>query len=244
MFRFCIIYHNKENRGIPKGYYTINLAPGYPHFYNWGTSRVLICKNPNPPFNEIIDCLKKCFLKTDYIGCYSLIYWKYYKEFYEWIKQSFEHNNRLSIKVIKRFYKKALVEWVKFINYNNDTFNPQNEYFRLMNKVIFENYDKQRIKLFVDSPKNKEKLYYNIFYTFLSKNQAKLISFDYDNKAFGNIFLVFEYDGRLYTCVSDRGEIWINNDFVCDGIYHIPSNEDTKDQMIKMLEERVFRKSN
>lgn len=90
---------------------------------------------------------------------------------------------------------------------------------------------------------NREKKYCNLFRDFLSMNQAKLISFKYYNKAFGNINLVFEYKERVYECISDRDEIWINGKHICDGSYHEPPNDDTKDQMMKIIEQVIFRKT-
>lgn len=132
MFRF----YNVANKRVPKGYYSVNLDPSYRTYDSYSYCTALIYKKENPAFNEIIDCLKKCFRKADYIGCYSFIYWRYYKEFYEWIVQNVNHKNASNKKVIKRFYKKALLRWIAFIQYSDDTLYPQNEYFRKMKNAI------------------------------------------------------------------------------------------------------------
>ena len=132
MFRF----YNTANKDIPKGYYSVRLDPSCQYYDSYGYCTTLICKKENLAFNEIIDCLKKSFWKADYIGCYSYIYWQYYKEFYEWIVQTSNHENTLNRKIIKRFYKKALLRWIAFIEHSDDTLYPQNEYFRKMQKAI------------------------------------------------------------------------------------------------------------
>lgn len=237
MFRFCRLDRTKENKGIPKGYCSINLAPGYSRYYSWGTPRALVCKN-YPTFDQMINCLKKAFVKNDYIGCYSLIYWKYYREFYEWIKESFEKNDAANIKIIKRFYHKSLVHWVMYTSPSKNASLSQKEHFRMMNSIIFEYYNKQLINLF-DSPSlRKEEDYYRLFHTFLSDNQAKIISFHYDYECFGNIFLLFEYDGQMYNCVLDRDEIRLIEESVCD--YSYSRKTDPKEQMMKIIEEKVF----
>ena len=119
-------------KDVPKGYYDIDHDPSY----QFGYSEKLICSQPSLSFNEVVRCLEKCFTKADYIGCYSLIYWKYYIEFYQWIKNSIECNNTRNIRIIKKFSKKALSRWLEFIEHSDDTMYPQNNYFRLMQKEI------------------------------------------------------------------------------------------------------------
>ena len=124
--------HAMKYRDKPQSYYDILLEPtgmiGY--------ETVIVCSKEHPTFNEIINCLRKCIFKADYVGCYSFIYWEYYKEFYEWIKRSFEHNNTSDIRIIRKFYRRALVRWLKFIKYSDDTLYPQNEYLRKMHEEI------------------------------------------------------------------------------------------------------------
>ena len=133
MFKSYRIYsHIAKYRNKPQGYYDIILEPTGLN----GSGNAIVCSKEHPTFNEIVDCLRKCIFKADYVGCYSFIYWEYYMEFYEWIKQSFEHNNTSNIRIIKRFYKRALVRWLKYIEHSDDTFHPQNEYFRMMQKEI------------------------------------------------------------------------------------------------------------
>ena len=93
---------------------------------------MIICRQRDPSFDDVLGCLKKCFTKADYLGCYSMIYWKHYEAFYQWIKESVASGDAANIKIIKKFYKKALRRWLEFIERSDDTFYPQNEYFRKM----------------------------------------------------------------------------------------------------------------
>lgn len=65
-----------------------------------------------------------------------MIYWKHYEAFYQWIKESVASKNAENIKVIKKFQKKALSRWLEFIEGSDNTFYPQNEYFRKMQTEI------------------------------------------------------------------------------------------------------------
>lgn len=133
MFKSYRIHsHSIQCGNSPKGYYNIHIEPTGLS----GSETAIVCSKEHPTFDEIINCLKKCIFKADYIGCYSFIYWEYYREFYEWTKQSFERNDTLNIRIIKKFYKKALLRWLKFIEYSDDTLYPQNEYFQMMYKEI------------------------------------------------------------------------------------------------------------
>ena len=117
-----------KNKDCPKGYYSIDADPSC----LMGNGEEIISRQQNPSFDEILRCLKKCFTKADYLGCYSMIYWKHYEAFYQWIKESVASQDAKNIKVIKQFHKKALGRWLEFIEHSDDTLYPQNEYFRKM----------------------------------------------------------------------------------------------------------------
>ena len=137
MFKsYRTLSHSRRHRDKPKGYYHIHDEPTGLKGYE----TMIVCSKRHPTFDEIIDCLQKCIFKADYVGCYSFIYWEYYEEFYEWIKRSFENNNTLNLRIIKKFYKKALLRWLEFIECSDDTLNPQNEYFRMMKQEIERHY--------------------------------------------------------------------------------------------------------
>ena len=129
MFKFfCYLSISGKIKDNPKGYYSINADPSY----RMGYAETIICRQQNPSFDEILRCLRKCFTKADYLGCYSMIYWKHYEAFYLWIKESVASQNSENIKVIKKFHKKALNRWLAFIEHSDDTGYPQNAYFRKM----------------------------------------------------------------------------------------------------------------
>ena len=75
--------HSKNHRNKPTGYYHIQKEPTGLIDYEV----VIVCSKEQPTFDEIINCLRKCIFNYEYIGCYSFIYWEYYREFYHWIKK-------------------------------------------------------------------------------------------------------------------------------------------------------------
>lgn len=133
MFKLYRVGH-APSKSIPKDYHYIKEDPSYNFYFH-----ALISKKESFAFDEIINCLKHCFSKADYLGCCSIIYWEYYKEFYDWIVENFKQNNPQNIRIIKKFYKKTLIRWVEFVKHSDDTIYPQNEYFRLMKNEI-DNY--------------------------------------------------------------------------------------------------------
>lgn len=109
---------------------------------------------------------------------------------------------------------------------------------------IKKRVDKKHIAklLFLKSKKEKiNEKYSELFHSFFTKNNAKMILFEIYPKTFGNIVLKFEYKGIEHTCISDRGEIWLDGDFVSDSLYHVSPKDDTKDQMMKVIEEKLFK---
>lgn len=129
MFRFfCYLSMSGKIKDTPKGYYSIDADPSY----RMGYAEMIICRQQNLSFDDMLRCLNKCFTEADYVGCYSIIYWNYYKEFYQWIKECVASRNAANIKIIKKFRKKALCRWLGFIKHSDDTLYPQNEYFRKM----------------------------------------------------------------------------------------------------------------
>jgi len=133
MFRSYRVTHGRYKK-VPQGYYEFKTEPT-----GMCQGIAIFCSKEHPTFDEIIECLRRCIFEADFLGCYSFIYWEYYKEFYEWIKQNLEDNNISNLKIIKKFYKKALVRWIKFVEYSDDDFYPQNEYFRMMGREINKN---------------------------------------------------------------------------------------------------------
>lgn len=97
----------------------------------------LYSNKSNVSFEECIHIFEKSWNKTTILGSMSLIYLKYYKEFYEYLL-----NKRCSVYLfekkgrIKSFKRKYLNRWVQFIKCSDDTQYPQNEYFRKMNDLF------------------------------------------------------------------------------------------------------------
>lgn len=83
----------------------------------------------------------------------------------------------------------------------------------------------------------KEK--YNRFLLLCEKYNAKIIKFDYYKKAFGNFVIEVEYDGKLHTIITDRGEIIINDNFIC-GISYLTEGQDTFTKLLEMVEKELF----
>lgn len=76
--------------------------------------------------------------------------------------------------------------------------------------------------------------------SFLSMHHADLISFSYSPEYFGNIAVSVEYEGVVFAFCTDRGEIYCNNEFVCNNAYHTPGRDDTLDKLIEVIQSRLF----
>lgn len=93
-------------------------------------------------FDECICIFEKTLCKTNFLGVMSLIYFKYYREFYDYLfelrcNSRFNNTRRISI-----FKKKYLDRWIEFIKHSDDCFYPQNNYFMKMNDLFNETKDK------------------------------------------------------------------------------------------------------
>lgn len=86
----------------------------------------------------------------------------------------------------------------------------------------------------------KKNKIYDKLNNFLIANNARLHSFEYYENVFGNIVLVVEYNQALYEFVTDKGEIYCNNQFVCDNTYHTKGQDDTILKLIEVIEEKLF----
>lgn len=121
---------------IPEGLYPIDCAPG-PKYEVY-----LFSKTENVSFDEVVYIILHSFNKTNLLGAASLVYFKYYNEFYEYIL-NLSTKQKLSKKqkwAVKRFYKRYLIKWIEFIKYSDDTMYPQNEVFRMLSKLIEERF--------------------------------------------------------------------------------------------------------
>ena len=117
---------------IPEGLYPIDCAPGPGH------EVYLFSKSKDVSFDEVIHILLHSFSKTDLLGAASLIYYKYYNEFCEFILRiSGERKYKWAI---KRFYRQYLIKWSEFLKYSDDTACPQNAVIRNIIQLIKERY--------------------------------------------------------------------------------------------------------
>ena len=98
----------------------------------------IFSKKRDVMFDEVLDIFYKSMNRNNYLGAMSLIYFKYYNEFYDFLVSITK-----DIKLIKKyrkatlkFYKKYLIRWIEFIKYSDDTMYPQNEVFRKMYTII------------------------------------------------------------------------------------------------------------
>ncbi len=82
--------------------------------------------------------------------------------------------------------------------------------------------------------KYKEK--YNRFLLLCEKHNERIIKFDYYKKVFGNFVIEIEYNGKLQTIITDRGDIFINDSFVSHNSYHI----DTFTKLLEMVEKELL----
>ena len=117
---------------IPEGLYPIDCAPGT------GYEVYLFSKSKDVSFEEVLHIILHSFSKTDLLGAASLIYYKYYNEFCEFILRiSGERKYKWAI---KRFYRQHLIKWSEFLKYSDDTSHPQNAVIRNIIKLIEERY--------------------------------------------------------------------------------------------------------
>lgn len=121
---------------IPEGLYPIVCAPSLKY------EVYLFSKSKNLSFDEVVHIILRSFSKTDLLGAASLVYYKYYNEFYEYL-HNLSTEQKLGKKqkwAVKRFYKRHLTKWIEFIKYSDDTMYPQNEVLRKLSKLIEDNF--------------------------------------------------------------------------------------------------------
>lgn len=88
--------------------------------------------------------------------------------------------------------------------------------------------------------RSMEKEIYGKLTTFLSAHNARIVSFTYYPKTFGNIVVTVEFDGTIFEFATDRGEIICNNKFICDNSYHVAGKNDTVDKLIEIMHHQFF----
>ena len=77
-----------------------------------------------------------------------------------------------------------------------------------------------------------------IIKTLLPTNAA-VVSFDYNEKVFGNIVLKVEIEKDIHTFITDRGEIYHNGKMLCDSSYHYTEKEDTFPKLLQLINKEL-----
>ena len=68
---------------------------------------------------------------------------------------------------------------------------------------------------------------------------ATLVSFDYNERVFGNIVVKIKLPKVMHTFVTDRGEIYHNGKMICDSSYHYTEKEDTFSKLIQLIKNEL-----
>ena len=131
MRKFVVIHPYSS---MPHGLYPIDCDPSLKYEVYIFAKKETIC------FEEIIDIYLRPFNRNDYLGAMSLVYFKYYDRFYDFLLQVSKDEELLRKykRATVRFYKKYLKRWISFIRHSDDTMYPQNEVFRNMEKVVID----------------------------------------------------------------------------------------------------------
>ena len=133
IFKIKNISPYQTNR-IPVGYYVVRLEPTqkYPDFI------LLLSKKEQVAFEDVVRIFLRSVDRSDYLGAMSLIYWKYYYEFYDFLEASLTNSilRKKYRKAVLKFNKRYLKRWIEFIKYSDDTMYPQNEVLQKINDLI------------------------------------------------------------------------------------------------------------
>lgn len=133
MSKFIVVYPWEK---VPNTLFPIDCDPSL------GCEVYVFTKKRDITFEEVIHIYFKSMNRNDYLGAMSLIYFKYYNEFYDFLV---EISKDMSLKkkyrkATLKFYKKYLIRWIKFVKFSDDTMFPQNEVFRKMHAIIIQNF--------------------------------------------------------------------------------------------------------
>ena len=74
------------------------------------------------------------------------------------------------------------------------------------------------------------------------KYNAKIIQYEYHKKTFGNFVIKIEYNNKIYTLVTDRGEIFLDTYFLSNNDYHVAGHDDTFSKILELLRRELFEK--
>lgn len=70
-------------------------------------------------------------------------------------------------------------------------------------------------------------------------SDAILIDFIYDSKCFGNMIAKIKQNGKVHTFITDRGEIYHNDEMLCDSSYQYKEKEDTFPKFLQMIKMKL-----
>ena len=73
----------------------------------------------------------------------------------------------------------------------------------------------------------------------LLPTNATVVSFDYNEKVFGNIVLKLEIGKDTHTFITDRGEIYHNGKMLCNSSYHYTEKEDTFPKLLQLIKQEL-----
>ena len=62
-----------------------------------------------------------------------------------------------------------------------------------------------------------------------------LIDFRYDAKCFGNMIVKIKQNEIIHVFITDRGEIYHNDEMLCDSSYRYKEKEDTFPKLLQMI---------
>jgi len=66
-------------------------------------------------------------------------------------------------------------------------------------------------------------------------SNSTLIDFLYDAKFFGNMIVKINQNGKAHIFITDRGEIYHNDEMLCDSSYQYKEKEDTFHKLLQMI---------
>lgn len=98
----------------------------------------IFVRKPVPDFNEIWNILTHTRRSEVLLGCYSLLYFVFYKELKLKIIDilSSEYSLNENKKKLEVFIKNRLNKWLTFIKRSDDSLYPQNQYFREIADIL------------------------------------------------------------------------------------------------------------
>ena len=66
-----------------------------------------------------------------------------------------------------------------------------------------------------------------------------LLLFEYDKKHFGNMIAEIQSPSKVYTFVTDRGEVYCNKKMICDSSYRYLEKEDTFSKLLSIIKNEL-----